>query len=137
MKYLVAFKILVIAVATNTLLGAMWLTHFFSDQDSKAMYLFFGLMFGMIASFPIFIISVIVINRSISKNDYGKIIFRKVLTEGIILSIVAFLIFFYLWDFAVQDFALFLCTVLSSVIAAYSQRKALVRLQQPFEFENI
>jgi hypothetical protein len=130
MKFLVAFKIWIIAVVINTLLGAAWLTYFFSDQGSIAMYLFFGFAFCVMASFPIYIGLLIVINRSVSKNDYGKMIFIKVLITGIILSIIAFLLFFYFWDFGLQGHALFLCTLLSSVISVSSQHKSLMRLQQ-------
>jgi hypothetical protein len=125
------------AISVNTILGTAWLTHFFTDVDSILIFFLWGIFFGAIASFPIFLLLIFIINQNVSKSKEGKTIFTNVLLTGFISSAIIFVAFFYCCHFVNEDLILFLNTLLASFLAVFSQKKSLVKLGHNIEFDTI
>ena len=129
----IAFKIWSIALFSNTVLGTALLTHFFTDISVIREYVTFGLLFGAIASFPVFIILFLIINRGASKRYYGKVIFIHALVTGITLTAIVFFLFFYWCNFYEATFSLFACALFSGIIGITSQHKSITGLEEQYE----
>ncbi len=126
----VAVKIWMTAVFINTILGTLYLTDFFAKSSLTELLILYGLFFGTIVSFPVFIILFIIINRSVSKNNYGKMIFLHTLTAGVIMTAVAFFLFLYWFQGFIAWGALFACAIISGVTGISCQYKSLIRLER-------
>jgi len=122
-----AFKIWIIAVAINTLVGSLYLTGFNITNGIKE-YILIGFAFSLIFSFPIFLILFIIINRCVrNKTRPGKI-FEYIFCTGIVLTVIVSWLFDHLLDITEIVFPLFFCALLSGMISIGSQYKSIMRM---------
>lgn len=125
----VAFKIWLFALATNTILGSLYLS---GGLDYDLMYM--GVFFGAIFSFPIFLLLLLVINRCLSGNMRGIQIFRIVILTGLGLTVIAFLLFMQSGLGVGGDgLGLLMISLLSAITGVCTQYRALVNLSDVSE----
>lgn len=118
----VAFKIWVIALAANTLLGSLYLA---GELDSFLMTA--GLVIGIIFSFPLLIILYVVINECVSRRKNGLLLFQYVFIIGLGLTLISSGIFVMGFNGG-HDIGLLAIALISAVAGIGSQYGALFRL---------
>jgi len=138
----IAIKIWMITVILNTFFLTAWQTDFFSNKPEIAIPVLISLFFVFIGivSLPFFLVLLISMKISISKNDSGKIIFRKTLVSGIVSSVTSTLIVYYIFkNDPLRSAAAyhFFYVLFSSAVAIFSQRKHLMCLSRSVEFDSI
>lgn len=116
----VAFKIWIIALAANTLMGSIYLSGGI-DRD----LVIFGLIYGTIFSAPIFLILLLVIGHCVSRRKNGLVIFRYVFITGLLMTGICSILFGMLIGTIP---GLLFISVLSAVIAIALQYNALFKL---------
>lgn len=121
----VAFKIWIIAVLINAACGTAVIANFFISYAALDLFST-GLLFGTLISFPIFIIILIVIRTS-SSRTYGKMIFLNVLVAGVLLTILASILFFYQTGFDRLSIDLCLCACFSAFVSICTQYRPLLK----------
>jgi hypothetical protein len=118
----VAFKIWVIAIAANTLLGSLYLS---GHLDKELIYS--GLFYGSIFSLPIFIILLIVINHCVARRKNGLQLFRYVFIFGLLLTVIFSALFLFMLGGLIPTGLLFIA-VLSGIAGITSQYGSMFRL---------
>ena len=126
----VAFKIWIIAVVSNVFLGTLCLTHLFTDADNVNMLVFWGLILGLAVSFPIFLLLILILNRSAANLESGRMIFINFLVAGILFTVMACILFFEFSFFKDSPFWLSLCAMISSIIGVSSQYRYCLKLDK-------
>lgn len=121
-QFWVAFKIWVIALAANTLLGSLYLA-----GSLEWDFMFPGLVFGSIFSFPIFCVILIVINHCVARKKDGLQLFRFVFIASIALTLFTSVLFFWLVSLAISS-GLVVVALLACIIGVTTQYSSLFRL---------
>ena len=121
-QFWVAFKIWVIALVVNALLGSLYI-----EGELDKLLICTGLIFGCIFSFPIFCIVLIVIADCISRKLNGLQLFRYVLIAGLLFTLLSSVIFSLLISSTVQS-GLMVISLLSCIAGVTAQYAALFRL---------
>lgn len=121
----VAFKIWVLAVCANTILGTLYL----GSEGMIPLLLIYGTLFGGMYSFPVFILLVVIINRGVVKKVNGLFLFRLVFISGLILTAAVWKWFMLTSsDFPTEHIAFLFIALLSAIIAIACQHKSLFKL---------
>jgi|SRR5579871_876786 len=124
----VALKIWIIAVFINATCGTAIIANFFMSYEDLNIFRT-GLLLGSLISFPIFILLLIIIKISCSRT-YGKMIFLNVLVTGVLLTVLASILFFYQTNFDQLSVDLCLCSCFSAIVSISIRYKPLLKLEK-------
>ena len=129
----VAFKIWVLAICCNTILGTLYL----GGEGMIPLLLIYGTLLGGMYSFPVFVLLIVVINRCVAKKINGLFLFRLVFISGFLLTLGAWKLFTLTSnDFSKEHFAFLFIAQLSAIIAIALQHKSLFNLaakEKPYD----
>jgi drug/metabolite transporter (DMT)-like permease len=123
----VAFKIWIMAVAINSVCGALYLTGFNITAGLKE-YFLIGSVFSLIFSFPIFLLLFFIIKTCVGRNMHPRKIFKYIFFTGIISTIIVFWLFSYSLGIGEIASPLFLSALVSCMISIGSQYRSMMRL---------
>lgn len=132
-QFFLAFRIWILAVAFNTILGTVYLE---SKFNYGPLLLFYGTWIGGIVSLPVLLLLFILINRCIVKKLKGATIFRIVLATAVFFATIAWLLYMEFYRFRGEGISFLLIAIVAGVAATATQYKSFLRLAnytEPFE----
>lgn len=130
-----ALRIWLLAVTVNTVLGTFYLTDFFGKPREIPLFLEIGSIYSAVFSFPIMLVLLVIINRCISTDTNGLLLFRIVFISGIAGTVIMFLIFWAMIG-GYGNMGILICiAVISGIVGMASHHAPL--LKSGSEFKNI
>lgn len=138
-KFLLAFRIWIIAVAFNTLGGTIMLAGFDGMGDMIPLLLIYGLLFGVPVSLPALVVMYMVISYCVTWKVKDVVLFRAALITALIMSVVAWILFAECFaEGSYKDIHFLLLAIFSGVAATSTQYRSFKRIVEPEElFETI
>ena len=138
MKFALAFRIWVIAVAINTLGGTIILAGFEGTADMVPLLFFYGLLFGIPVSLPALVVMYIIISYCVTWEVRHVILFRAALITALIMAVVAWILFVECFSGSYRDISFLLLALFSGVTATSTQYRSFKRIVEREElFETI
>ncbi|NII24974.1 hypothetical protein HB364_07785 [Pseudoflavitalea sp. X16] len=137
MKFALAFKIWIIAVAINTLGGTIMLTAFDGMTDMAPLIFFYGLLFGVPVSIPALVVMYAMIDYYVTSETKHMVLFRAALITALIMSVVAWILFTAFFSRGSYGDLHFLWLAIFSGVSAtstqYRSFKRIVEREESFE----
>lgn len=134
-KFLLAFRIWIIAIAINTLGGTIMLAGFDGAADMIPLLLIYGLLFGVPVSLPALVVMYMVIGSCITWKVKDVVFFRIALLFALIMSVVAWILFVECFAAgSYSDLHFLWLAIFSGVTATATQYRSFKRIVEPEEF---
>lgn len=139
MKFALAFRIWIIALAINTLGGTIMLAAFDGTADMVPLIFLYGLLFGIPVSLPALVVMYMVISYCVTWEVKHVVFFRTALISALIMSVVAWVLFVECFSGgSYREIHFLLLAIISGVTATSTQYRSFKRIVEREEsFETI